>query len=154
MKSVGVFVDISNLYYSINKKFPGKKLHYKKYLREALQGHFQHRAIAYISQSPEEAPAFIQCLQYFGYQTKCKTNPPESTKKRVHWELAIAMDVVRNIDKLDIVIIGSSNVELVPLLEWVREKGVKCVVMACGIEVAIIEKADYCCEIDEEFFEQ
>ena len=32
-KRIGMFVDISNLYYCVGKKFPGRKLDYRKYKR-------------------------------------------------------------------------------------------------------------------------
>lgn len=172
-KVVGVFADVSNLYYCIGKKFSGRKLAYDKYLKQAVGTHELYRAFAYGAQLNDEAVNFITCLRHFGYDTKYKKPkqyvapsvapncpkcgeilPAEKREiRKADWDVGIAMDVVRLIDRLDIVVIGSADGDLSPLVEWIKEKGRRCVVLACGISRDLKNVADHWTEIDEPLLE-
>ncbi len=120
MASIGVFIDLQNQYYCVNKKFEGRKLDYKKYLEAAVGDHELYRAHAYGSQLDREASAFITCLKFIGFEThyrKPQIINEELGRYRNDWDVGIAMDIVRCIHKLDIVVIGSSDRDLTPLVE-------------------------------------
>lgn len=162
MKSIGIFVDVSNLYYCVGKKFDGKKLDYGKYT-SAVTGpdDIVYRTIAYGMQIDTEATKFIACLKHLGFETKYKkprvhqTTEGKAEVRRVPWNVGIAMDIVRIVsnNKLDEVIIGSADPELASLVEWIKERGIRCKILACGISKELKEVADEWKEITEELIE-
>jgi uncharacterized LabA/DUF88 family protein len=157
-KRVGLFADITNLYHSVGKRFSGRKLDYKKYIDKATGSDEIYRAFAYGTQINAEAVSFISCLRHFGYDPKYKRPKYIGQKESIDgrksdWYIGMAMDVVRLIDRLDIVIIGSSDPDLVPLIQWIKEKGVRCIIMACGISKELKDIADYYIEINETLLE-
>ena len=158
--NLALFCDVSNLYYCINKKFPNRKLDYEKYLKFNEDENILWRAIAYGLQLNKEANSFINCLKHFGYEPKYKKprkyTDPETEQiklKRISWNVGIALDVVRYHEKLDIVVLGSSDPELVDLIVWVKDQGIKCKVVSCGISKELKDVADEWIEITEEFLE-
>lgn len=109
-----------------------------------------YRAFAYVSQSYDDALPFLTCLKYLGYEVKCKE--PENNK-RVQWEMSLAMDVIRVLDKLDVVVIGSSNKLLIPLIDLIKERGRQCVIFACGLSREMKDHSDFFAEITEDLLE-
>lgn len=163
-KTVGVFVDISNFFYCVGKKFGGRKLDYAKYLESAITpDDVLYRAIAYGTQIENEATKFITCLRHLGFEAKYKkprvlqnNETGKQEFRRISWNVGIAMDVVRivGINKLDTVVLGSSDPELSHLVEWIKERGVRCEILACGISKELKDCADTWKEIGEEVLEQ
>lgn len=147
MSNVALFADVGNLYHTIGKKYEGRKLDFEKvYSKAESYGKIQ-RAYAYGTQVREEATAFISCLEKIGYTTKYR-------KPKFVWAVGMALDVVRMISKVDVVVICSADRDLIPLLEWVRENGARCVLLGCGIGGELKDLADSTCEIEEEFLEE
>jgi uncharacterized LabA/DUF88 family protein len=151
LKMIGLFADVSNLYYCISRRFPNQKLDYQKYLELAAGDDTVYRAFAYGIQLKDEATKFITCLKHYGFEAKYK-NPRLSNQKeykRTSWNVGIGMDVVRIIDKLDVVVIGSADAELAPLVELIKERGRRCHILACGISKELKTVADQYTEINE-----
>jgi uncharacterized LabA/DUF88 family protein len=155
---VGIFVDLANMYYCCSKKFGGKKLDYKKYIDYIAEtiGDIG-RATAYGAQKSSEAKGFITCLKYIGFEVKYK-QPQTITIggkdiQRVDWNVGIALDVVRTLDRLDLVVLGSSDPNIVPLVEFIQERGLACAVISCGIHKELKRRATTWVEIDEAFLE-
>jgi len=162
MKKVGVFVDLRNLYFAINKRFAGRRLDYHKYLKGTLdESSILLRAIAYGVQINEESEKFINALEYYGFQTKYKNvyvespDPEERTRAlfRENWNVGISIDIARLLDKLDVIILGSADRELIPLIEFIGEKGCECIIFASNIPPEIKEVATAWIEIGDQFLE-
>lgn len=149
LRNIGVFVDVDNIYYHTRKKFgENSKLDYQRYLNFVKEhlGNNMLRAFAYGVQSGSESTNFIKCLRHYGYEPKFgKANSKEV--KWINWNVEICLDVVRLIGKLDVVVIGSCNKELIPLISWIREQGVQCVIVANLISKSLKEAADKYIEI-------
>lgn len=193
MKKVGVFVDVSNLYYTIMSKF-NDRLNYSKYLDIAIGKDTLYRAYAYGAQMGTEAQGFIDTLKTLGYIPKYKKpkeydNPDfrinievieelikdqvgkyhpdhhqemmdsfEAIRKvirgkqsirKADWDVGIAMDIVRIADRLDVVVIGTADGDLAPVVRWAQDKGCECMIFACTISRELRETADKVIEIDE-----
>jgi len=160
MKTVGIFADVSSLFYCVGKKFPDRKLDYGQ-LRELVVGSDTiYRAVAYGVQAKDEATKFITCLKKIGFEPKYKQ--PRSRQGgdgvvrliKTNWNVSIALDVVNMIDKLDIVAICSSDPELAPIVEYVKARGKKCTIVSCGIPRELRAVADTCIEITPECLEE
>lgn len=157
MKRIGVFVDVSNLYYCIGKKYDNKKLDYRKYLDFIRDLGELTKVIAYGSQLNNEAAGFIHCLQKTGFQTKFKTvksfSNEQELRRKADWDVGIAMDVVNMIDRFDLIILGTADGDLEPCVDWAIRRGVDVIVLACGISRDLKERATQHIEIPESLLE-
>jgi len=159
-KRIGIFVDISNIYYCIGKKYPGRKLDYRKYLKFIKDLGEISIAIAYGAQISGQANGFIYCLKQIGFQSKFKSpktynNAEEGfvTKRKADWDVGIAMDIVNMIDRLDMIILGTGDGDMLPVIEWAMHKGVEVVVIATGISKDLKDHCTKFIEIPESFLE-
>ncbi|HUP77617.1 MAG TPA: NYN domain-containing protein [Pirellula sp.] len=196
---VGLFVDISNIYYCVFERF-GSKVNYARYMDVAKGDGEIYRAYAYGAQLRDEATKFLACLRTFGYEPRYK-RPKEFTSndsrvdmqaidnlirlvrvnnlvepvavlraeeaarqaksivwnrrdfRKADWDVGLTIDVVRYIDRLDTVVIGSADSDLAPLVSWVRERGCRCVVYGCNISRELQEAANIAIEIDQSVIE-
>jgi len=155
-KRIGVFVDVSNIYYCIGKKYEFRKLDYRKYL-EYVGGFGElTKVIAYGSQMTNEAAGFIHCLQKIGFQTKFKAVKifEPDLHRKADWDVGIAMDIVSMVDRFDLIILGTADGDLEPLVDWVIRKGIDVVILACGISKDLKDRATQFIEIPESLLEE
>lgn len=157
MKRIGIFADISNLYYCVGQRFDARKLDYQRYYDYvAPLGEIQ-LAIAYGAQLNNKAEGFITALKKIGYRPRYKTpktymNEGEMRRK-ADWDVGIAIDIVNMIDKLDMIVLGSGDGDMCPVVEWAMAKGCDVVVLACGISKDLKEMATSWIEIPESMLE-
>jgi uncharacterized LabA/DUF88 family protein len=118
------FIEIPNLFHALKKK--GGRLDYGKLITKLRSEYELVNAIAYGNQIANEAVGFIGALRHLGYE-------PKFRRDGYYWPVAIAIDIVQIAQRVDAVILVSSNPNLAPALEWVREKGLRCFVIGCNI---------------------
>ncbi len=150
-KRAGLFVDITNQFYSAHHSHHGAMIDYELYMQKALEGFNLYRAFAYGVQMGNEANNFITVLRNLGYEPRYRQavvvfDRPDI--RRTDRNMTIAMDIWRCIEKLDVVIIGSSDPDLAPLIARIKELGVQTVVYSCNISLELREIADRAIEID------
>lgn len=153
------FVDLANLYYCVGKRFQNRKLDYAKLRDKVAEMGQLYRSTAYGVQMGEEASPFINCLRKLGYDTKYKkSRMSEENEKKVirkaDWDVGLTLDVVSVIDRVDTVVIGSADIELIELVRYVRSKGVRCIVFASGIPQDLRDAADFYIEITDDLLEE
>lgn len=151
MKNVGLFVDIADLYFHLNKAF-GKKLDYFKYREKSTSDDdILIRANAYGYQKKREARDFIACLKHIGFDPKFK----RPYRNRSTWYVGMTVDIVDLVisGKVNVIVLGSSNPEFAPLVKWIKERGVECVVFAKNVPKELKKHASKVIEIDEELLE-
>lgn len=149
---VGIFVDVANIYGSVGKQFAGKKLNYRCYLEKCNSYGSIYRAIAYGLELGGEATNFKLALKKIGYETRYKylTSVAPADVKKASWNVGLAMDVVRLLDKLDTVVIGSNDAALADLVSFVKERGRRCIVFGCMIQKELKEVCNQYIEIKPE----
>lgn len=152
MKTVGIFVDVSNIYYCIGKAYPGRKVDYLKYLEKATGENIVFRAIAFGVQNNPDSAKFVSCLKHLGYDPKFKHFDPKNP--RINSNTAVAVEVFKIIDKLDILVLGSSDPNLADLITWAKDRGIEVHVLACGISHYLKDVANKYTEIDESLLEE
>ncbi len=149
---VGVFIDVGNQFYCINKKWGGRKLNYASYLVKAKAFGEVVRAFAYGTQVNDAAAKFIIALRYLGYEPKY-----QQVAKNVwySWNVGAAMDIVRLVmnDKIDTIVIGNSEKSIAHVIAWAKEKGVQVIVIGCGINSDLKAICNQWIEIDESMLE-
>lgn len=69
--------------------------------------------------------------------------------RKANHDVEIAIDIVRLIERVDTVVLGSADSDFAPLVTWIREKGCKCIVYACNISHELRAVASECIEIDD-----
>jgi uncharacterized protein (TIGR00288 family) len=149
---VSVFVDVGNQFYCINKKWQGRKLNYEKYLAKANTFGSVTRAFAYGTQVEDAAAKFITALHHLGFEPQYR-----QVEKNVwySWNVGIAMDIVRLVtnDRTDTIILGHSDKSMAHVISWAKEKGVRVIVIGCGISKDIKNECDSWIEIDDSMLE-
>jgi uncharacterized LabA/DUF88 family protein len=148
--NVGVFVDVSNLFYSA--KSAGVEVNYCRLLECATAGRDLIRASAYTGVDPENANQrkFIDFLRANGYKVICKDiHKYEGGRIKANLDIEIAVDIMLLAANLDVVVLVSGDGDFVRLIEATQLRGVRCEVISFGISTSneLIECADQFTEI-------
>lgn len=150
---VGLFVDVSNLYYSAKVMYE-TKVNFKELMDEAVSGRKLVRAIAYVikADNPDEQK-FFEALEDFGFQVKMKELQVfKGGQKKADWDVGIAMDTIRLADKLDVVVLASGDGDYAPLVRHLQSKGVQVEVAAFGRSTSnkLLEAAEDFIDLDKD----
>ncbi len=151
MKRIGVFVDISNLYYCVEKKYK-KKIDYSKYISYIKDLGAVDVQIAYAAVLGNESQPFLHALKELGFEVKTKT-PKEyamangGVKHKCDHDVQMAMDIVNQHENLDQVVLGSADGDMTPVVQWLKDRRISTVVLACGISRELRECAKLGVEI-------
>jgi uncharacterized LabA/DUF88 family protein len=148
--NVGVFVDVSNLFYSA--KSAGVEVNYCRLLDAAVAGRDLIRACAYTGVDPDNPNQrkFIDFLRANGYKVVSKDiHKYEGGRIKANLDIEIAVDILLLSENLDVVVLVSGDGDFVRLLEAVQAKGVRCEIISFGISTSneLIEAADLFTEI-------
>ena len=148
--NVGVFVDVSNLFYSA--KSAGVEVNYCRLLEHAVAGRDLIRASAYTGVDPENPNQrkFIDFLRANGYKVICKDiHQYEGGRIKANLDIEVAVDIMLLSENLDVVVLVSGDGDFVRLIEAVQMRGVRCEVIGFGISTSneLIDIADQFTEI-------
>ncbi len=153
-KKIGVFTDIGSLHKNI-KYIYSDKLDYQYYL-ECIKGEGTiYRAFAYGTQVDSEARKFIDFLKIIGFETKYLQAKVLSDKKVIRYDITphMIVDIVRIVDKLDIIVLGTSNMNILPVIPYIKDKGVEVIIFSCKIPNELKNISDDWWEINEDHLE-
>jgi uncharacterized LabA/DUF88 family protein len=148
--NVGVFVDVSNLFYSA--KSASVEVNYCRLLEHSVAGRDLIRACAYTGVDPDNPNQrrFIDFLRANGYKVICKDiHKYEGGRIKANLDIEMAVDIMLLSENLDVVVIVSGDGDFVRLVEAVQLRGVRCEVISFGISTSneLIEAADAFTEI-------
>lgn len=151
MKRLGVFVDVSNLYYCVDKQYR-KKIDYSKYLDYIKDFGEIKYAHAYASVMGTQADGFIHALKELGFDVKTRTPkeysvPGGGIKRKCDFDVQIAMDIVRRQPIMDLCILGSADGDLTPAVEYLNGLSIPTIVLACGISNELAQSSKAAIEI-------
>jgi uncharacterized protein (TIGR00288 family) len=129
---VGVFVDVSNLYYSA-KNIHGTRVNFGKILEEAMADRQLMRAIAYVikADSPDE-DKFFEALDKQGFEVKSKDLQVfAGGAKKGDWDVGLTVDAIKLADRIDVVVLAAGDGDYLPLVHFLQDtKGCQVEVMA------------------------
>lgn len=165
-----IAVDVSNLYYTVKKKFDGARVDYEKFKEFCSKYGEIYRALAFASQMQGAGDKFFECLKHLRYRVLTKTvkeypahtlNCPhcsksfsEGTKRqKADWDVGIAIEIIKYIERIDVVVLGTADGDMLPLVKHLQDSGVRVVIVGCGISSELRELADEFCEIGPRFLE-
>jgi len=87
----------------------------------------------------KEATGFIHFLKSIGFIIKYKTPKTYHNdgvmRRKADWDVSIAIDMIDLVrsEAVDLIVLGSADGDMIPAVQWVQNHGVRCVVVACGI---------------------
>ena len=134
---VALFVDTQNLYYAARDGYDAT-VDYGRLLELALHGRTLASATAYVVEREGDSSAFgfVTKLSALGYRVRRRT-------VRVHradeggrpvmegdWDMGIAADMVRALEHVDVLVLGSGDGDFVPMLELAQQRGKRVEVLA------------------------
>ena len=149
---VGVFVDVQNLYYSARNIY-NARVNFSALLKETVGSRKLIRAIAYVirAQMPEEQ-TFFDALSKAGFEVKAKDLQVFfGGIKKGDWDVGITMDMIKQMNKLDSIVLASGDGDYLPLVEYLKNFGVRVEVIAFGKSASskLIEAADDFIDMDQ-----
>ncbi|MDE0040784.1 MAG: NYN domain-containing protein, partial [Candidatus Poribacteria bacterium] len=118
--SVGVFVDVQNMFYAAKDRYAGR-VDYIKLLDLIVGPRQLVVAYAYVVQIPEiNQSGFLSLLEHNGYTIKSKDLRlrGDGTAKG-DWDVGIAIDIVSMLGALDVVILASGDGDFCALAELI-----------------------------------
>lgn len=149
---VGVFVDVQNLYYCA-KNLYGAYPNYKTMLAEATAERQLVCAFAYVvsANNIPKQEEFFEALRQAGIEVKQKDLQifPGGMKKG-NWDVGIAVDILRFMNRVDVVVLASGDGDFTDLLDYLKNQGVKTEVMSFAKTTSnkLIQEADEFIDLD------
>lgn len=132
-KRVLLAVDVANLYMSCRDIFGGK-VDYSQLLDFGRRFGLIHRAIAYGAEMSDEANGFKSILHDLGFECKFKrVKVFGSGQKKANWDVGMAVDVIKILPHVDVVVLASADSDFEPLLDYIQHAGKECVVVGANI---------------------
>ena len=130
---VAVFIDAQNLYHSAKNLYK-RKVNFGAILKDAVAGRKLIRAIAYVITSETgEEKSFFEALEKLGIETKTKDLQIFSGgAKKADWDVGLAVDAIKVINKVDAVVIASGDGDFIPLIEYLKINGCQAEVISFG----------------------
>ena len=152
---IGIFVDLSNIYYCVKSKYNSKVSYRKLWDFVSDLGEIKY-ACAYGSQIGDEAERFIKKLRRYGYQVRFKQPKEMGGRRKADWDVGIAIDVLAKIDQYDYdtVVLVTADGDMQYLI-WELKRYVKnIIVMGTGISYELKNIDDVTCiELPESLLE-
>lgn len=137
-----VICDTESLYKELKQRF-NKRLQYGQYLAW-LKSSFDYDCaikVAYGNQKNTVVQRFISTLNQLGFQTHFKYGKD--------WHVEVILQCVSIANKVDVVVLGTSDPVYAPMIPWLEAHGVKVHVVSCNIPHQLSELA-LCHEIQKE----
>ncbi|MFC4637262.1 NYN domain-containing protein [Deinococcus hohokamensis] len=148
---VGLFVDTQNLYHSA-RDLMERTVNFETILNVACEGRELVHAISYTVERENEATArpFIYKLSALGYKVRrmnLTLHHVTDGGKAIYegnWDMGIVADMVRLMDHLDVVVLGSGDGDYTDIVEVLQERGKRVEVIAFREHTAqkLIDAAD------------
>ena len=129
--SVGVFVDVQNMFYAAKDRYAGR-VDYIKLLDLIVGPRQLVVAYAYVVQIPEiNQSGFLSLLEHNGYTIKSKDLRLRGDgSAKGDWDVGIAIDIVSMLEALDVVILASGDGDFCALAELIKQQGKRVEVVA------------------------
>lgn len=148
--NVGVFVDVSNLFYSARSM--GVEVNYIRLLEHVSRNRHLIRASAYTGIDPENGSQrrFVDFLSANGYRVVCKDiQRHESGRIKADLDVEMTLDVYMMSENFDVVVLITGDGDFRRLVEVVQQRGVRVEIIGFGVSTSseLIALADQFTEI-------
>lgn len=130
---VVVLIDVQNLYHSARAIYQ-KRVNFKELLDVSVGDRQLIRAFAYVvsTKTGEEKP-FFEALTKMGIEMRVKDlQEYYGGMKKADWDVGLAIDAVKTLSLVDVVVLASGDGDYVPLVEYLKNQGRRVEVIAFG----------------------
>ena len=148
---IGLFIDTQNLYHSA-RDLAERTVNFETLLEIAARDRELVHAIAYTVEKDNDSTSrpFIYKLSALGYKVRRMTlslhHVTDSGKAiwEGNWDMGMVADMVRMMDALDIIVLGSGDGDFTDIVELLQERGKRVEVIAFREHTAqkLIDAAD------------
>ncbi|WP_420595833.1 NYN domain-containing protein [Deinococcus sp.] len=148
---IGLFIDTQNLYHSA-RDLAERTVNFETLLEIAARDRELIHAIAYTVEKDNDSTSrpFIYKLSALGYKVRRMTlslhHVTDSGKAiwEGNWDMGMVADMVRMMDALDIIVLGSGDGDFTDIVELLQERGKRVEVIAFREHTAqkLIDAAD------------
>lgn len=148
---IGLFIDTQNLYHSA-RDLADRTVNFETLLNIAQKDRELVHAVAYTVEKDGESTSrpFIYKLSALGYKVRRMTlslhHVTDSGKPiwEGNWDMGMVADMVRLMDHLDIIVLGSGDGDFTDIVELLQERGKRVEVIAFREHTAqkLIDAAD------------
>jgi uncharacterized LabA/DUF88 family protein len=123
MKTVAVFVDVQNVYYTTRQQF-SRHFDYNTFWAEATRGRKVVAAIAFaIDRGDEKQKQFQAILRAIGFEVKLRPFIQRSDgSAKGDWDVGIALDVLEYAPQADVVVLVSGDGDFDVLVDKIRDR--------------------------------
>ncbi len=129
---VAVLIDVQNMYHSARNLYTAR-VNFKEVLKSSVAGRELVRAIGYVIRTETgEEKLFLEALGKIGIETRIKDLQifPGGMKK-ADWDVGLTIDAVRLSETMiDTVVIVSGDGDFIPLVEYLKAKGIQVEVLS------------------------
>ena len=148
MKRIGLYIDVSNLYFCLYNNLKGK-LNYAELLSFLKPLGDMVLMKAYGAQVKDEAAGFIKLLHELGFETNYKAPKYFGAKHvgKADHDVGIAMDIVEDLWDLDMVILATADGDMTPLAKYIRKHDKDVVIIGSNISKELSEAVTQYIEI-------
>ena len=123
MKSVAIFVDVQNIYYTTRQAF-GRQFNYRQFWQTISEQHEIKLANAYaIQRSDDQQHKFQKALRHIGFDVKLKPFIQRSDgSAKGDWDVGITIDIMEAASQVDEIILLSGDGDFDLLMTHVAQK--------------------------------
>lgn len=151
---VAIFIDAQNMYHSARHLYNDSRVNFKEILKTGIDGRRLVRAFSYvISTKTGEERGFFDAMSKLGIENRAKDLQEFfGGAKKADWDVGIAIDVVRTLDLVDVIVLVSGDGDFIPLIEYVQNRGRRAEVISFGRSTSgkLKEVADEFIDLDED----
>ena len=121
MKTVSLFVDVQNIYYTTKQEY-GCNFDYNKFWAQATQDREIVKAVAYAtSRGDKKQTEFQNILRAIGFEVKLKPFISRSDgSAKGDWDVGIAIDVMEYAQQSDLIVLASGDGDFDLLLKKIK----------------------------------
>ncbi len=123
MKTVAVFVDVQNIYYTTRQRF-SRHFDYNRFWAEVTRDRKVVKAIAFaIDRDDSKQRQFQNILRAIGFEVKLKPFiQRRDGSAKGDWDVGITLDVMEYASLSDVVVLASGDGDFDLLVDKVRDK--------------------------------
>ena len=128
MKTVAIFVDVQNIYYTTRQRFE-RHFDYNKFWAEVTRDRQVVKAIAFaIGRDDAKQKQFQNILRAIGFEVKLKPYIQRGDgSAKGDWDVGITLDVLEFAPQADVVVLASGDGDFDLLLQKIRTNHSLCV---------------------------
>lgn len=154
---IGIFVDVINLFGAVKSVHNNRKIDYGKYYDRVEDEGDVIRAFAYGAFVADETNGFIECLHRVRFEpryVKAEIYNDQPDVRRTDRTMDMISDIAQIMDRLDTVVLGTLNINMIPVIHLLKAKGIKVILYSCNVKRELKESVNEYWFINESVLEE